>query len=557
MPLKIMIETLQPAFLEDFSKNPRTPCRLFLSASTLEEPATVRHAVAESPEAAWQDAAEKLCAAVGDAAAILRADWVTESEQMTWESFHKHISTVRRNRFRKGLALDTGYAIAFTEQELNANRMLYCVGDNDPKTWKCTFRKDRSDEYCEQRFRRKCPEPSSSSIVEVFHTEGVFVCDGDMPQAITASGLHAGYRRIPRWTGGLITQIVQKAAMYLVRQCLTSGKFIYGHYPCSGNVYPSYNILRHFGTVYAMLEAYASFGLMGNPALGQATSRALDFGLRNHCLFRPLPNGTEAAYIHEQGEICLGGNGIALLALAKHATVMRTKRHLPLMQALARGILSLQQENGTFVHVLHAEDFSLKERFSVSFYDGEAALGLLRLYAITREEALLESVKRLFESFLATDYWKYGDHWVAYAVSELVMRVPKREYFAFGLRNLMTTMTSLDYADNFHPAQLEHIMAAEAMMRCMKAIPEMAGLLEETGFDPSKFEKGMARRAALTLNCFVWPETAMYFCHPEQALHGFHDRTMAFRIRIDDVQHSISGLLAYGAYLQRTGHDPD
>ncbi len=553
MSLKTMAEGLRPIFLEEFSQESVVPCRLFLSASSMDTPATVRNAVAESPEEAWDKALDRLYQALGEneiSANILRADWVTESKSMTWESFNNQISTVSRNKFRQGLALDANYSIAFTEQELNANRMLYNPGNDDPETWTCIFRKDRSDEYCQLRFHQNCPEPTPSSLIETFHTNGVFVQDGDVPRSITAKGLQMGYRKLPKLTSSLIIQIVQKGSMYLARQTLKSGKFIYGYYPCSGNPYLYYSIIRHFGTIYSMLEAYESFETMGNATLGKALTRAIEYGIHNNCKMRTLPNGKEAAYVHEYGEICIGGNGLALLALTKYTTVMRSKKYLSLMRALAQGILSMQQENGAFIHSLDADDFSIKERFIISFYDGEAALGLLRLYAITQDDELLKSVEQLFAHFIATDYHKYHDHWVAYAVNDLTMRVPKREYFAFGIRNFKA-LPYIDFADNFAPAQLEMIMATESMLHRMSGIPEMTDLFKVESFDIDKLEKAMERRVILTINCFVWPETAMYFYSPEKAVYGFHDRVSAFRIRIDDIQHSISGLLAYSAYLER------
>ena len=37
----------------------------------------------------------------------------------------------------------------------------------------------------------------------------------------------------------------------------------------------------------------------------------------------------------------------------------------------------------------------------------------------------------------------------------------------------------------------------------------------------------------------------MYYNNPDKVVYGFHDPTDDFRMRIDDIQHSILGLMEY------------
>ena len=53
-------------------------------------------------------------------------------------------------------------------------------------------------------------------------------------------------------------------------------------------------------------------------------------------------------------------------------------------------------------HVLNYPDLSVKEKFRIVYYDGEAALALLRLYQHDKNNLWLETVENLFEFFIKT-----------------------------------------------------------------------------------------------------------------------------------------------------------
>lgn len=556
MSFEQLARRLKPAFLNAASNHSDKPFILFLAASDMKERAITRHAVADNPAAAWDAAFSLLKSALGSVKPIiLRADWVKSVEPMTWEDFIHLIHKTRRNYFRKGVALDPDFKIAFTESELNGNSMLYRDGKQGSAV--CLIRPERCDEYCRTRFDCEFPKLNPTDPVVVFETVGAFVSDEEKePLLITGTDLSAGHRDVSNIDSDAFLKLARSGALYLAKEVKPNGRFIYGHYPCTGKIVPSYNTLRHFSSIFAMLDVYETYGRMGNSKLGAAINKALAYGIKTFIQYRTLDDGSQAAYPvdFEGNEIKLGALGMSLVALAKHCVLMKTKKHLPLMEAIARGIWSMQKPDGSFVHVLNSEDYSLKEQFRIVYYDGEAVFGMMRLYAINHDERLREASELAFKRFIATNHWQNHDHWLSYAVNELTTYQPKREYFEFGINNFLDFLPFIYHRDTQFPTLLELMMAADTMIERLKKIPEMSDLLARVPLDD--FYAAAESRAKNLLNGHFYPELAMFFKIPSVIDGAFFIRHHAFRVRTDDVEHFLSAFVAYRRYLAHRDHDP-
>lgn len=553
MNLNQLAEKLFPAFLENAES--LKPCRVFLSVSDMKTRAVTRHACADNAVDAWASALENLKAAFGSKKPfILRADWVIESQIFTWSEFLKRVEGTRRNYFRQGVALDTDYKIALTESEINGNAILFKDGKEGSANG--VFRPERLNEYCKTRFNCDAPKLELFSPVEIFTTAGVFISEDEQtPVSIATDGLATGHRKISHLDSENILRMARNGARYLASQVLPSGKFIYGRLPCFDKILTSYNTLRHFSSIFAMLDVYETYR-MGEMKIGKAISKAIKYGVDNFIKYRTLDDGTEAAYVYEpdDNEIKLGALGLLLLTLIKHATLMKTKKHYPLMNKVARAIYTMQKPDGSFVHVLNADDFTLKKEFRVVYYDGEAVFGMMKLYSLTHDETLLKSSELAFRRFVATNHWKNHDHWLSYSINELTTYQPKREYFEFGINNFLDFLTFVYHRDTQFPTLLELMMAADSMLERMKTLPEMADLLAKVPLED--FYAALEMRAKNLLNGYFYPESAMFFQKPESIVGGFFIRHHGFRVRIDDVEHFLSALTAYQRYLARRTREP-
>ena len=533
-----LADTLRQEFLSQFSRHNVT-CRLFLSASDMKTRALTRHASAGTPEEAWDRAMDALSSALSAAnisPTILRADWVIATEESTWANLVKEIESTRRNYFRKGIALDLEWRLALTEMELNANAMLYQSGNIskgriNEKNWTA---------YCRKRFGCDFPKLSPESPVVLFTTEGAFLDTESGPFGIHGQGLHAGHRDIPKHSPELFLDCAEKAACYLTRQCQPSGRFNYGSFSCFDVTIPTYNTLRHISTTWSMVEAYKAFH---HKELKAAIDRSLFYAIKTFLRIK----GNEAYFEDvEEHALKLGSNGCALILLTRYVNKHNQKKFLPLMRALANGILAMQENDGSFVHVLN-NDFSLKEKTRIVYYDGEALFGLLRLYGLTKDHQLLAASERAFAWCIANDHWKNHDHWLSYAVNEITRYLPEEKYFTFGINNFKEHLTFIAERDTAYPTLLELMLAADEMLRRLKKLPNLQHLLENV--DLSQFASAMKKRATNLFNGFFWPELAMFFKRPEKIVHSFFIKHHAFRVRIDDVQHYLSSFIGYARWL--------
>ena len=518
---------------------------LFFSVSDGHERAQVVQCSGNSLASAWQAGVTELCEVMRAkdlGAKWLRVDWVQSVQATKMRELKALLHKVKRNYFRLGLAFDPAFKIAFLEQELNANAMLY--GGN--KIAHATFNEKNTLVYARRKYGS---EPfinfADDADVYILATLGIFCDEMGKIHLLKGPGPDAGRRILDRLSGDDVTGLIETSSQFLARQVGADGAFVYGYHPCFDRTINAYNTLRHASSTYALIEAWE---VTRDAALMDSIDRALSY-LCDECICTlKNPDGSEASFVIEGAkEIKLGANAVAILALAKYATVTGSTKYNALLERLALGIRFMQnEEDGSFIHVLEFPSLRAKEQFRTIYYEGEAAFALMRLYDLTKDQRWLQMVEKAFDHFITQNHWKHHDHWLSYCVNELTRHRPAERYFRFGIQNISDHLDFVLKRITTFPTLLELMMAGSEMLERIDQLPEYRHLLDEIDLD--KFYLALEFRAHYLLNGYFWPEMAMYFANPNRIVGSFFIRHHAFRVRIDDVEHYLSGFIAFRRY---------
>lgn len=521
-------------------------CVLMLSCSNGSERASVEVFFGQSLEASWGALHAYASLSFRETPVDfehVRVDQVCEVRKTTWAELKRQLSQTKRNYFSQGIALDSQFKHSFLWGELNGNAMLY-GGASDEFAM---LNIGNFEKYARKKYGKSFVlDHGDEQPVYLFSTQGFYIGPDALVHELESCGVAVGRRKLPDLDADSCRQLVLNASEFLARQVKESGMFVYGLFPCFNKEIPTYNTLRHASSTYAMIEAWE---LTQSSVLKSAIDRSL------HCLTHELikqvqlGHGIQAAFLVDtDNEIKLGGNAVSILALAKYTELTGETRYIELMEHLAQGIVAmLNPATRQFVHVLNFPDLSVKEQFRIIYYDGEAAFALMRLYKITRRARWLQAVELAFEYFIEARHWQANDHWMSYCVNELTLYRPQREYFEFGIRNFSNHLDFVLNRITTFPTLLELMMAAQQMLSRLQGMPEFADLYIQ--IDTEKFYRALHWRANYLLTGYFWPEWAMYFAKPNTLTGAFFIRHHAYRVRIDDVEHYVSGLVAYRKFL--------
>ena len=340
---------------------------------------------------------------------------------------------------------------------------------------------------------------------------------------------------------------------YLTEAVRSNGKFVYSYLPKTDGVPDRYNILMHSGTVYSMLELYE---VTGDADLLQAAERAIDYLLASSL---PCEVDDESVLcVVEDEEVKLGGAGLAAIALAKYTEVTGDERYLAELVALGRTMQALQHESGEFTHKItypEGEDTG----FVSQFYPGEALLALARIYAIDPDEGWLDTAERgaqylinVRDKGLSISQLTH-DHWLLYALNELYRYRPNSTYRDHATRIARAIMQS----QNRRPEYPDWLGSYYRPPRSTPTATRTEGLcaayqLVRDFGDPGTADsilRAIELGVAFQLQTQFLPESVLYVSDPQRSLGGFHRSLTNFEIRIDYVQHNISGLLCAARLL--------
>jgi hypothetical protein len=351
---------------------------------------------------------------------------------------------------------------------------------------------------------------------------------------------------------------VRAGADYLASAIDDEGRYRYDYRPVADADRRGYGWLRHAGATYALLEAYEE--LRDVRYLAKA-ERALAF------LDRAYKETPEGAFLSDnplEEQQKIGGNGLALVALAKHAELTGRRTAWETMRALAAFITRQQLPDGHFRDDADAarEGETPREKAKELFYSSEAILGLLRFYRVDRQPKLLE-VARKAADFIVLQRDASGDeahlvhdHWLTYSLLDLYRETKSRAYADHALkiaRSIVAAEAARDRPPGpDFPGTFYHQGNTTAVSTRLEALAANLELSIDMGKDHAWLDD-----VAMRLACFVrgqqYDHRSSYFVKvPAKALGGIRESLFNNDIRIDYVEHAICAWL----HLARALRDP-
>ena len=456
----------------------------------------------------------------------VKLDVINEIEET--ENIEELIDATGEYYLKKGIAFDSDFNYAFLEAELNLNNII----NYENKSVSLI----KLNQYLVKNNYAELSEIPDK--LQLFTTISYMCDENSEVYELYTDEINGGRRIKDQLTKEEILEMITYNVEFLKDNLLESGKYIYGYSALTDTQFSNYNILRHAGTTWSLITQY---DILNDNSLKDKTKLALDYMVNEH-----LKNyDGDIAYIYEDEEIKIGANGLALLAFVEYMETFNTDEYIDIAKQLGNGILNLQyKETGQYTHIVDM-DLNEKEKFSTVYYDGEATFGLIKLYGYTKDEKYLDAAKKAIDYFIENEYEQYSDQWLAYTLNEITKYDKNPKYFELGLKNAGENFEDMRRRPVFAPTQFELLMQTFELYQRMIENNITVDYLEE--FAISELLDIMKYSLDFGLNTYMYPEIAMYLDNPSNYVNIFYVRTAAFRIRIDDVQHSIS---AYSLFYQ-------
>lgn len=356
-----------------------------------------------------------------------------------------------------------------------------------------------------------------------------------------------------------LAHAVAIAAEYLERNCDASGRFAYLVDTDSGQISPSYNIVRHAGAIYslAMLNR-----VHHDLNAVNAMVRAANFMRMNYIApdtrSRALAVWSLPVPSNEVAE--LGAAGLGLVALTGVERAQPNTIPLSQLQGLGRFVLFLQKPDGSFYSKYRADTGPVLDWESL-YYPGEAAVGLVDLYELDHSRGWLIAAGRAL-SYLAMGRMSLQelppDHWALIATAKFL---PYYDRSACPGSRAELLQHAVRICDRFLREQITN--APDARLnggfdpggRTTPTAIRLEGLLAALEFLPNdntelrtRIETAVERGVAFLLNAQITSGPyagGMPGAVLESGPPGDRNSRSASRVRIDYVQHALSAWLRY------------
>lgn len=367
---------------------------------------------------------------------------------------------------------------------------------------------------------------------------------------------YRGHRIYDELTIEKLDESLNLAIKYLNNALHEKGGINYLYYSLTDELSTSYNLVRHAGTVYSMVELYE---YSNNQEL-LATIKAALQHIISH--IKPMPGFERVMVLEKNNLVKLGGVAMSILAITDYARVTKDTQYDTLLSQLANYLLQVQRPNGSFSHHRVSYPEGTEDDFVSKYYPSESIYALLKLNQYKPNQQYLDAALKGIGYILkvrdveSTVNNQQTDHWLLYAYSYLPEDLMGPHYLehikkiGLAIKRLQIRDDEIsDYNGGFARPPESGVTACH----CEGIAKVIEILRRHQDPDAESFLDILHDGVRFILQTQMRSETAMRMANPQQAHGGFRAKMTTYNIRIDFVQHSTAAILAYVKELKTIG----
>ena len=375
-----------------------------------------------------------------------------------------------------------------------------------------------------------------------------------------------GYTASPQINA--VKNAANHSARYLTKNIKKNGMFEYRiNMDPAIKVKKRYNILRHAGTIYSMSMYYR---LQPDINMYSAIKRAGTY-LKDKSI-GPIPGKNGMLAVWSKPEVNqsnkpfqakLGGTGLGLVALLSIEKIHPGFTPLSDLQSLGQFIVYMQKKDGSFYSRYIPSMEGRLDNWQSLYYPGEAALGLIMLYERDGSSIWIESAAKALQ-YLARSRKNStnipSDHWALLATEKILSLKNSNE---LPVSRKLLISHAIQICEAILKTQIKNTLQSKyngGFAKDGRTTPtstRLEGLQAVLSFIPPEHE--MHKRIDLAVSAGIsfllraqikegkfmgaFPRAVAKINQNAPSADKFNRR--ATEVRIDYVQHALSGLIQY------------
>jgi hypothetical protein len=354
----------------------------------------------------------------------------------------------------------------------------------------------------------------------------------------------------PQALAELARQRAALGADWLAGAIRGDGSFYYEYDPETDEYdLVDYNEVRHAGTTYSIFLVH---GLVGGEDVLEAAEAAARYIDVNAV---PVKGGR--AFVYE-GEMKLGGQALALVALLERRRVLDDENYDELIGELAAFMVSLElpDQPGRYFMRYDVATATPQLEPDSDFYPGEALLALTRLAEHFPDAGYLEYATRAAEYLVhvrdgdlpALGAAPRDDHWLTMALAELYRLRPDEDYRSVAYLQAERMLANQYRPDTARPMQIGasvrtviNYTSTATKGEAFIAAWALAVASEEVEA-AERYATAALRNAQFQMRVQYTADNTQLFPRPEAAIGAWSEDIFDAYVRVDFVQHNVSAL---------------